>query len=65
MAYEVYKEQRKITQWKDGCVYRTALVSIGWFPKDVIDANIPADTNLIYAIPNDDFACCNMTIRKV
>ena len=58
-------EKIRITEWKDGCVYRTASEGTGWFSDRVLEANYPLETNVIYIAANDHFAKTNMTIRKV
>ena len=61
--YEVYRELFEITEWRDGCVFTTKSLGYGWFDQTVEKANRPAETNLIYAAPSDDFSLGNMTIR--
>ena len=64
--YEVYKEVWKITEWKDGAVYRTESVGSGWFLEAVVKANRPAVTNLIYSVPSlNDPTAPTLLIRKV
>jgi hypothetical protein len=64
MKFEVYRQLFRITEWRDGCVFRTEPVRYDWFPEAVVDANVPRTTNLIYAAPDDEFARNNMTIRR-
>lgn len=61
--YEVYRELFKITEWRDGCVFKTESQGYAWFDLEVEKANRPAETNLIYASPSDEFSLGNMTIR--
>jgi hypothetical protein len=63
--YEEYREVFKITEWRDGCIYKTVSLGHGWFSKDIIDINKPDESNLIYAAASDDFARENMTIRRI
>lgn len=46
----------RITEWRDGCVFKTESQGHDWFNKAVVDANKPAETNLIYASPNGEYA---------
>ena len=62
-AYEVYMELFRITQWRDGCVYRTESEGCAWFRKALVDANRPAETNLMYVAASDEFAATHSTIR--
>lgn len=61
--FEVYMELFRITQWRDGCVYRTESLGCSWFPKAVVDANHPAGSNLMYVAASDEFAATHSTIR--
>lgn len=63
-AYEVYVQPFLITEWRDGCVFRTQRQECGWHDKSVVDANRPRESGVTYAAANDAFAQANMTIRK-
>ncbi len=63
--YEEYREKIRITEWRDGCVYRTESLGTGWFPQDVINGNLPRETSILYIAADDDFARTHMTIRRV
>lgn len=60
MEFEVYMEKFQVTKWRDGCVYDTRSLGYGWFPKSVVDANRPVETNIIYAAASG----VHQTIRK-
>jgi hypothetical protein len=62
--YELYQEIFEITQWRDGCVYKTISLGTDWFDESVSKENIPSKTNLLYVAANDEFARTHMTIRK-
>lgn len=53
--FEYYREKFLVTEWRDGSVYATESQGCAWFEDDVVDRNIPADTNVIYAFPSSDF----------
>jgi hypothetical protein len=57
--YELYRQLFYITEWRDGCVFRTRPAECGWYPESTIKANEPRKTNLIYSVVDVDF----MTIR--
>lgn len=61
--YDVYREKYKITEYRDGAVYRTESQGVGWFPMEDVDANVPAISGIGYVAANDEFARTNMTIR--
>jgi hypothetical protein len=63
-AYEEYRELFRITEWRDGCVFRTESLGYGWFPQAEVKANRPAESDLIYAAASDEFAQTHMTIRR-
>lgn len=50
--YEVLREVFRVTEWRDGAVYKTESQGIGWYDEAVVKANRPADTNLIYSPPS-------------
>jgi hypothetical protein len=62
--YEVYRTKFEIIEWKGGTVYRTKELETDWFDTEIVDANKPSKTNIIYAAASDEFACNNITIRK-
>ena len=51
MTYEEYREKIQVTEWRDGCVFRTVSLGTGWFPQDVINGNLPRETNILYVAP--------------
>jgi len=53
VTFELYQEVFRITEWRDGCVFRTEQVGHDWFPESVVKANRPRETNLIYCPPSD------------
>jgi hypothetical protein len=60
--YEVYREKFRITEWRDGCVYRTESLGCGWFAMP--ESERPSEIGIMYAAASDEFARNNMTIRK-
>lgn len=61
--YEVYRERFRVTEWRDGCVYHTQSEGCGWFDADVVTANRPGATNILYVAASDDYAQTHSTIR--
>jgi len=61
MAYELYREKFKITEWRDGAIFRTASEGLEWFDEDVVKGNVPKETDVLYAPPSTSFE--GMTIR--
>jgi hypothetical protein len=53
----------RITEWKDGAVFRTEHVETGWFAEDETTANRPSETEILFIAPSDKFSQENMTIR--
>jgi hypothetical protein len=39
----------KVTQWRDGCVFKTEEMGDHWIDQSTLDANNVVKTNLIYA----------------
>jgi len=64
IKFEQYREKFRITEWRDGCVYRTESLGYDWFPDEVIQANRPGSTGFIYAAASTEVACNQMTIRR-
>jgi hypothetical protein len=64
LKYEVYVEVFYIQMWRDNAVYRTESGGCRWMRKEIVDANMPTLTNVIYAAANDEFANNNMTVRR-
>jgi hypothetical protein len=62
-GYEVYVQRFRITEWRNGAVFRTEPLEHGWHDKSVADANRPRESGIIYAAASDDFARTHMTIR--
>jgi len=64
MKYQGLREVFKITQWKDGCVYRTKSVGFAWV---TFDYNPPNDGNLIFNAVSTRISgqLLNKTIRTV
>jgi len=62
--FEVYVERFLITEWKQGCVYKTKSTGCYWKPESEVKANRPGMSGVIYCAANDEFAQNNMTIRK-
>lgn len=52
MEYEFYRELFRITEWRDGTVYKTESLGYGWFDEATIKANRPLETSLIYSVPS-------------
>ena len=52
--FEVFKERWRITEWRDGAVYKTKKVDEGWFDDAVVEANRPAETEIIFVPPGSD-----------
>ena len=64
IKFEVYIEVVYIQEWRDGAVFRTESGGCRWMPKDIVDANVPSVTNVMYVAATDEFAMSNMTIRR-
>jgi len=64
IEYEVYRERFRITERRDGCVYRTESLGTGWFDDNMVKANEPGKTDIMYVAASDEFAENNTTIRK-
>lgn len=62
--YEVYREVFSITEWKDDAIYTTVSLGYGWYDMDMVDANQPKQTNLIYAPPSTTNHDVAMPIRR-
>src|SRR5208337_3988554 len=60
MEYELYVEKVQITQWRDDSVYGTISLGTNWYPENVVKANIPRQTWVMYIAANDEFAQNNM-----
>lgn len=60
--YEVFTERRRITEWRDGCVYRTLSEGLHWVDMLTVETNKPGETNITYAPPPTSFK--GMTIRR-
>lgn len=64
--FELYRSQWRITEWKDGAVYKTELVKTDWFPMDQVENNKSAATNLTYSPPVETSTQAELRgIRKV
>lgn len=57
--YDVYQSLYRIDEYRDGAVYRTTLLSTGWFRKE----DVPAISGLLCMAASDHFARTHMTIR--
>ena len=62
VKFERYMEKFIVTQWKDGCVYKTQSLGCAWFPDDVI--NDHRDPSVMYVAASDDFARTHASIRR-
>lgn len=66
IEYEVYRERFRITERREESVYRTVSEAYVWVPMSEIEANIPRQTNIIWASPSTDVAeRMPTTIRRV
>lgn len=52
MKYEVRRELFRITERRGGATYKTESQGVAWFDMDLVDANKPGETDLIYASPS-------------
>lgn len=52
IEYEVRRELFRVTEWRDGAVYKTESLGYAWFDEKMVKDNNPAETNLIYAAPS-------------
>lgn len=52
--YEVLREVWRITERRDGAVFKTEYQGIGWYDETLVKANRSADTNLTYQAPSTD-----------
>jgi len=46
--YEVFREMFAITEWRDGCVYRTESLGCDWFPMGMVELNLPRVTHIMF-----------------
>ena len=65
MKYEVLRELRKVTQWKDGCVYRTAHIDIVWVPMDTISGAMFEKDGETYMYCSMSTSYKGETIRRI
>jgi len=62
--YEVYRVRWRITEWRDGAVYKTEQIDEGWFDGETVKANRPGETDIIYGpVSTDHPMARQMTIR--
>jgi hypothetical protein len=64
LQYEVYVEIFDISEWRCGFVYRTVSRGCDWVDTNVVDANKPANSGIIYAAATDEYAQTHATIRR-
>lgn len=57
MDYEVFREIYRVTEWKDGCVYRTEFVERKWVPEGTL--RDPVDENLLYGMVSTNYEFAN------
>jgi hypothetical protein len=60
--YELFREQRRITEWRDGAVYRTVSEGFHWVDMLTVENNKPMETNITYSSPPTSFK--GMAIRR-
>lgn len=53
--YKVRREVFRITEWKNGEVYRTVSEGYYWLDEDYVKNNKPGETNIIYASPSSEY----------
>jgi len=58
-VYEVWREVFRITEWRDGAVYRTISEGHRW-----VDHGVSPPRGYIYAPPSEDPPNTAMTIRR-
>ncbi len=51
MEYELFRSQWRITEWRDGCVFKTEHIKDAWFTEEEIKNNKPLETNVTYGPP--------------
>jgi len=61
--YEVYVQPFLVTEWRDGCVFRTKPQEHCWLPESAVKGNRPQESGTVYAAPSDEFSRSHMTIR--
>lgn len=63
MPYELYREKFRITEWKEGAIYKTASEGCHWFDQELVENNIPSDTQVLYVAPSTS-SNVPITIRR-
>jgi hypothetical protein len=52
----------RITEWRDGCVYRTEKIGTEWVPRDSVQGRMGTVGDLSYGAPPRDYE--GLTIRR-
>lgn len=61
LEYEVLMEKFLITEWKDGCVFRTESRGLEWLSGEDLRNNVALHTGIIWVPPPTDYK--GQTIR--
>lgn len=62
--YEIYRERMKILERREGAVYRTESLGHGWFDEELVKANKPSETDIMYVVPSSEHPGPSVLIRK-
>lgn len=69
MAVETLMQKWEVTEWRDGCVYKTQLVGTEWRPMTaphrVTEGDSLGTTTYVYSPMPTDYAEKHQTIRTV
>lgn len=60
--YEVWREVWKVTERRDGAIYKTEKVSEGWFDMEFVKANQSSGSDTLYVMGGDN--CLAVAIRR-
>jgi hypothetical protein len=52
MQFELYREKFRITEWKDGAIFKTVSEGCEWYDEEFVKANRPRESNLMYIVPS-------------
>lgn len=63
MQFELYREKIRITEWKDGAIFKTVSEGCEWFDEKFVQDNRPRESNMMYVLPSSSVTSVNSTIR--
>lgn len=59
-TYECYVEVYRITEWRDGCVYKTERVGFEW-----VEADTPAPCGFVHSPPSTTWVQANPNLPTI